>query len=575
MKRLDAGRLVALGMAAVVVAFGAASLDQYNVTWDEALGDLFFGERYLSYFTSFDPDYLDFHGNPYPPERRPDLGLSPFRSRPWEYYPVANVLAAATAEILGRRLGWVDVFDGFHALNLLLAALLIVVFHRFLHRRYGLLAATAAIAFLFGHPRVIFHMMANVKDFPLMVLWTLAACAFVVAWERGSARGLLGCAALLGLALGTKANALFFPLLPAVVLLLGGLPDAWKEATRRGSAWLRLGLAVAGSAIVSLGLMVAAWPYLWADPAGRFARHLEYVGTRKSFTSAESMAPILEALLFTTPPILLLGVVLGLGWLSRRVRRSPRREWRSVDLLWPAWIVASLGRYLLPRAVNFDGVRHFLEVMPAFAALAGVGTAATARWMAGRLRAARSLSAATRRRIAAALVVLALLPGAWAVLRTHPFQACYWNVFAGGYDGARERGLPQAADYWAASYRLGLRWLNENAARDAYLAVPVVEHAVRLVAPERLRPDLRLLPVTTPFSPRIAPERLAATRRLADEAEETGRPVYVMFVERRDWANELMLDCLRHLEPEIVWALEDAPVLSIYRYSPPPGWTSD
>jgi hypothetical protein len=45
--------------------------------------------------------------------------------------------------------------------------------------------------------------------------------------------------------------------------------------------------------------------------------------------------------------------------------------------------------------------------------------------------------------------------------------------------------------------------------------------------------------------------------------------VYVMFVERRDWMNELMTDCLVRLQPEMVWGLKGAPVLRIYRYLPP------
>jgi hypothetical protein len=161
--------------------------------------------------------------------------------------------------------------------------------------------------------------------------------------------------------------------------------------------------------------------------------------------------------------------------------------------------------------------------------------------------------------------VVLLVPGGWQVLKTHPFQIAYWNVLAGGYSGARAANLPQAGDYWGMSYRLGLRWLNDNAPEGALLAVPVIEHAVRLVASERLRPDIQLLPVTTPFSPRIAPERLTGTRELAQQ-----RPVYVMFVERRDWLNQLMVDCLQTLEPEAVWELEGAPVLSIYRYRWPP-----
>ena len=150
-------------------------------------------------------------------------------------------------------------------------------------------------------------------------------------------------------------------------------------------------------------------------------------------------------------------------------------------------------------------------------------------------------------------------------LRTHPFQIAYWNVFAGGPGGAIERRLPQSGDYWGMSYRLGMGWLSENAERDAFVAVPVVEHAVRLTAQEHLRDDLFLLPVSTPFSPRIAPERLQKTLHLARE-----RPVYVMFVPRLDWMNELMALSLSSGEPAAVWELDGAPILYVFRLGPAP-----
>lgn len=538
-------------VALLLVVFGFSALDQYNVTWDEALGDLFFGQRYLSYFTSFDPVFLDVRADPYPADHVPDLRSSPFRGRAWEYYPVPNVLAAATSRVLSST-GLVDPFDGFHAVNLWLAAVFAVVFFAFLRRRFGRLAAALALGFLFGSPRVVFHMMANVKDFPLMVVWTLASCAFLSAWERGSWRRMLGAGALVGLALGTKGNALLFPILPALVLLVTGIPDAWRtEKASARSKWLRVALAGTGAALIAVVVMVASWPYLWAHPMARFGRHLGYIAGRRSFTSPESMAPVLEALWWTTPPIFLLAALGGVVWLLTRIRRR-----RVEEVFLVAWCVASLGRYLLPQAVNFDGVRHFLELFPALAAIAGLATAELIRHVARRVG-----EKSTRRRLALTLAILVLAPGVWQVARTHPFQIAYWNAFAGGLDGARERGLPQASDYWGASYRQGMRWLNEHAEDGAYVAVPVVEHAVRLVAPLRLRDDLTLLPVTTPLSPAISPERLAATRELA--ARE---PVYVMFVERRDWMNELMAECLARLEPEVVWTLDGAPVLSIYRY---------
>ncbi len=544
-------RLIPAAMIVGLLAFGAPALDQYNVTWDEALGDLFFGERYLSYLTTFDPVYLDFRADPYPEDRRPDLRLSPFRNRPWEHYPVGATLGAASSTVLSRWLGWLDPYDGYHAVNLLLASLLIWVFFRFLAERFGLLAATAALGLLLSSPRVFCHLMANIKDFPLMVFYTLTAVVFFRAWEAGSTRGLLAAGALWGVALGTKANALFLPLVPLGLAVFGGLPETWRGRRQR------LLLTCLGAGVLGVVVMIAVWPYLWADPLGRLAENLRFVVLRKGTTRPESFAPVLQAILLTTPPAFL--ALFGVG-LVPVVRRAWARQRDALLLL--VWIAAVLARYLVPQAVNYDGVRHFLELFPAMAAVAGVGVA----WLACRLGVAakRHLPSVPSRRLRAAFLALALTPGLWALLTTHPFQIAYWNAFAGGYAGARATGLPQACDYWGTSYRLGLRWLDENAPQGALVAVPVIEHAVRLVAPERLRDDLILLPITTPYSPEIPPDRLERTRRAA-----RSRPLYVMFVERRDWMNELMRDCLERLEPEVEWHLDGAPVLAIYRYQPP------
>ncbi len=536
-------RAVPFVLVLLLVAWCFPALDQYNVTWDEALGDFFFGDRYLSFFTSFDPVYLDFAADPYPEDRRPDLRRSPFRSRPWEHYPVASTLAALSSTVVSEWLGLVDAFDGYHAVNIVLAALLLWTLYRFLDSRFGSITAIAAVVFLFTSPRIFSHLMANVKDFPLMVFYTLAAIVFFRAYEAGSSRGLLAAGVLWGLALGTKANALFLPAIPLALLVLGGLPDAWRER-RRQLFW-----TLAGAGALGVTVMVAVWPYLWADPLGRLAENLRFVLFRKDTTHPDSFAPVIQAILLTTPPAFLACFALGLVPCLRMAWQQRRRD----ALLLLVWIPAVLGRYLVPQAVNYDGVRHFLELFPAMAAIAGLGVA----WLA------RVLAPASRW-IRVGILMLALMPGAWSLVVTHPFQLAYWNVFTGGYAGARARDLPQAGDYWGTSYRLGMRWLNEHAPQDAWIAVPVIEHAVRLVAPDRLRPDLVVLPVTTPFAPRIDPERLELTRQAARE-----RPVYVMFVERRDWMNELMRDCVERLEPEVEWQLEGEPVLAIYRYVPP------
>ncbi len=47
------------------------------------------------------------------------------------------------------------------------------------------------------------------------------------------------------------------------------------------------------------------------------------------------------------------------------------------------------------------------------------------------------------------------------------------------------------------------------------------------------------------------------------------RSVFMMFVLRRDWATELVVDSMNRLEPRATWSVDGAPLLVIYRYTPP------
>ena len=541
------------GPTALVIGFlwllALPQLDRYSVTWDEALGDLFFGERYLSWFTSFDERYLDFRSEPYAAEHTPDLASSPFRNRPWEYYPLVNVLGSICTAVLHRGLGWMDPFDAFHLINLLFASLLIALGCRFLAVRIGQMQAVLSLGAVLTLPRVTVHMLANTKDFPLMVLYTVALFVFVSALERGSAGRLVLAGALTGVALACKANALF---LAPTYLLVVLATAAWQ---RFGSP-VRLLAASALAAVSALLIVFGSWPYLWPDPIGRIGLHLQYIAGQVDQVRGESLLSPHLAVLLTTPIPFLLAVALGLVPTLRGVARR-----NVLDVTLCAWIAVTTGRLFLPGAVNFDGVRHFLELFPALAIIAVRGIALAAEWLAPRLRTFGPRRAQATAALAVAALVL--LGNAAPTLRYHPHQIAYWNGLVGGPAGAFRSGLAQAGDYWGLSYRQGQRWLNDNAPPNSRLAVPVVEHAVRLTAPHRLRADVELLRVSVPNTPRMPPEFM--DRLLEVSAHEPDRPVFVMFVRLDDWRNAISDWCQQNLEP--VWQLDvaGATLLEIYR----------
>ena len=522
-------------LALLFVLLGGSQLDRYGVTWDEALGDFFFGERYLSYFLSFDAKYLDFEADPYPEDHVPDLRASPFRVRPWEYYPLSNVLAAAASRTTSA-LGLFDPLDGFHAVNLFLGAAFLVLLFVFAELRWGLPAALMASVGLLTMPRVVCHALANIKDFPEMVLFSAALLAFVVAWERGSVRGVLGAGVLTGLALAAKANALFLAPIYLLCVGLGGVPEAWR------GRWREVIGAGAGAAALGIALPIALWPYLWPDPIGRLGEHLSYVSGQVFQVREESLLSPLQALLFTTPPLMLLAAAVGLIPLAQALRQRDR-----LAALLTSWIVVTLGRMYLPGAVNFDGIRHFLELLPALTLLAAWGTF----WLQERV---------SKSWLVPLFVGLVVAGSSLASLRTHPHQIAYWNVLTGGTPGAFERGLPQAGDYWGMSYRQGLQWIEENAPEGSVLAVPLIEHAVAVQAPLRLRPDVGLAHISIPQTPQVPEGAVQMLRGLGAE-----RPVFVMYVVRRDWRNRLTDEC-DALPAVAEWSLDGAVLLRIVRY---------
>jgi hypothetical protein len=536
-------RLLPYLLAAILLLAGFAALGQYNATWDEAVGDLFFGQRYLSFFTTLDSKYLDFGADPYPSGYKPDLRSAPFRVRPWEHYPVASTLATISSRLLSAT-GLLDPFDGYHAFNLLFGAAFVIIFYRSLERTAGTLTALSATLLLFLSPRIFGDLMANVKDFSEMIFFSVTVAAFAIAIERGSARLLLGSGGLLGLALGTKANALFVPPVVVIYLLLRRFPLSWRGRERTLIFSLVAAFALGGA------VFFLVWPYLWTDPYNALRLNLRYIARRKMGTPSWDVTNPFAMIGLTMPPAFLLAFLIGLIPLVRRLRtRDP------LAALLASVIGVVCVRLAVPSAVNFDGVRHFLELFPSMAAVGGLGIAFLAD----------SLGKILKRPVLAATVTIAAFaaPILAAEIHVHPFETAYWNVFAGGLEGAMNHDIPQAGDYWAGSYRLGLRWLNQHAEPHALLAVPIAEHAVRIVAPYRLRGDIGLVHLTTPSRALIRPELLARFYSLS-----LTHPSYVMFVFRRDWANQLVFDSVKNSQPVAVWRLDGAPVLAIFRVTP-------
>jgi len=221
-KTTCADRSFILLLAGLYLLLFVATLSDYGITWDEAAGELYLGDRYLHFFTSLDTGYLDVGADDIDVYARPDhpesFRLSGFsKANPHHTAGVGPTLSAVTKHVFYTRLQWLDPIDAHHLAPGLLVALFFFTSSRLVRG-----PAVIAILVLATYPRLRAHAHTNVKDVPAAVLLSLALlCAY---------RGLLGgrpasvvlAAVLQGLALGAKANAVFVPfiILPPYVLHL-------------------------------------------------------------------------------------------------------------------------------------------------------------------------------------------------------------------------------------------------------------------------------------------------------------------------------------------------------------------
>lgn len=525
----DLRRGAAFALAYLLLAF--VLLPRYGPTYDISIGEIPHGERYLDYLLSADARHLDFalridDASPSPPHpiHDPERATS---AMVWaESCPLAGILSAISCRLFFETLGVAPPMWAHLVVAPAFAALLLIATYLVAARFFGSIAACGAVLACFLSPRFFDDALHNIKDLPEAALYTLAAIGYVFALARGGWRAWALAGIAHGLALAQKPNALFlFPQIAATWLVLARARHArpWRESLR--------GCLVAGVALLAAFLLAS--PMYWEHPilfGGYRLAFLLQAGTEKGVWKPFEA---LRAVLFTTPPVLLLLAAIGAA------RRDVPVAYRLVIAL---GALVPIGRTMLPGMVNFDGVRHFWEFWPPLALLAGLGFAAITK--AARAR----LPALPERGVVAACTVLVFAAPAAAVIQTHPHGIAYFNAFVGGLKGAQARGEPQATDYWAGSYWQGLDWFAKHAEPEATLAVPLAEHVARFAAPLRgIGPD-----------------------RFADPYEPPrDRPFYVMFVTLSEVYDDTLRWLTAHRTPAHSIVVQGAPILNIYRLDDP------
>jgi hypothetical protein len=431
-----------------------------------------------------------------------------------------------------------DPYETRHIVNVLFALAALVAAACMGRHLAGTAGSVLAVLMLALTPPFYGHAFNNPKDIPFAGTFAVAVCVILAVSDRSPrlrGRDVLAAALAIGVTAGVRVAGIslfgFALLLWGAVALVRARAGGEGEAAGAGDARR---LALSWLAVVLLGwtVMVVLWPWAQVAPIrnplralGAFSRFWEtmvvfYDGEYVP-NGAVSRFYIPKWFALTMPETYGIAAVLGLLSLGRRWRRP---EWpletrvRLVQAGWLALVAAvPVGWVVVRHTPLYDGLRHFLFVVPLLAVLAGVSAASYLR--------------ARVRRVDGAVAAL-VLAGSGALtlsdmIALHPYEALYFNrLVAGGLGRAVEK---YDTDYWCLTYKEGAEWL---LARYAGAACPekirVAGHSILLQTSYYLKKTEEGRRLFMPVSLDDRPNFALATTRFGDHRRTPGRLVHTV-----------------------------------------------
>ena len=480
---LDALALLVVGIVGVLALL---TFRDYGLSWDD-YAHAEYGDLLLKLYTS---------------------GFSDQRALSWVnlyYYGGGfDLLAAFAAKLLP--------FTLFETRRLIGAAVGIVgllVTWRIGRRTGGPLAGLMALALLAACPLYYGHMFMNPKDSPFAVAMAIFLLGAVRALEKypgvslatGSTVG-IG----FGLAFGSRIMGAFglIAALAAVALIVT------VEARTAGIrvAAVRLGhflVALLPFMVLAYAVMALIWPWSVVDPLNPF-RAAEYFSHffekpwqelfEGHLVSVPDMPRAYVPTLFALKlPVILsvLGVGGAVGALLAAFAGGSALNRRAVFLLIALAALLPLATTIALRPAMYNGIRHFIFVLPPLAVLGGLAGAFVVRHALQRWRSAPIL---------AGIVFIAGI-GAPVVemVRLHPYEYTHFNPLSGGVPRARDRFM---LDYWGLSLKQASQTLLAKLAARGETKPPGRRWKIAVCGPHR-SPQVELGPdFETTWDPAVA-----------------------------------------------------------------------
>jgi hypothetical protein len=331
----------------------------------------------------------------------------------------------------------------------------------------GPLAGLASLLLLALCPTFYGHMFMNPKDAPFAVAMVILMLGFVRLAEEypnPSPRTVLITGLGAGLSIGSRVLGglgLFYALIGFMPILIEEVRNhGAREAIRR---FLQMAYALLPGVILGYLVMGLIWPWSIIEPGHPFQAltyfsHFFEKPWKEMFDGALvsvpdmpwSYLPTLFAL--QLPEVLLAlttaGVVASVLALPRA--DVPARR-KTILLMLTLAAVLPIAIAIVKRPALYNGIRHFIFVIPPMTVLAGLAFARGMHWLKENRRGWQP--------VALAAFAFGLMLPLGEMIRLHPYQYTHFNHIAGTVRGADYRYM---LDYWGLAFKQASDGLREQ-----------------------------------------------------------------------------------------------------------------
>jgi hypothetical protein len=398
----------------------------------------------------------------------------------------AYLFLAREPVYLLKALG-LDSASAWHLVNFLFFQLGVYFFYRLSMRWMKPSAALAASALFSWQPLLWGHAFINPKDPPFLVFFLGSVCLGLEMVDDLSDHTISNKQKFISvimpaILLGITTSIRVLGPLAGLLVLMYFLISVRQQKNFRVSATLWQLLFAYG--LIAIIIMVGTWPYLWESPIARFIAVLKLMSDNPTTLSVlfaggvyragelpRRYFPFMLATTLTEPVwVLFVTGLITAYWKLIKVHSSLKINQLTTITITLIWFILLMAYVLLRRPSMYDGLRHFLFILPPIFIFIGFAL----EYVFGFIRLPW---------LRAGIILALISPGLIGIFSLHPYEYTYYNLFLGGTSHAFRN---YETDYWLTCYKESVEALEMSHAepvnlyvhREAYIAEYYADHNI-------------------------------------------------------------------------------------------------